>query len=145
MMTRSMDQNDRADVGDGPVGGGGGRSPSMLSTGQVGTAQAAARPGPLAPGQRWTAARKREVVLRLLRGEAAELLSRELGLPIFKLEHWRQKAEASLLGALKEREADPADGQLAAALQRIGELSMEVELLRARSERPGPLARRRSR
>jgi hypothetical protein len=90
-------------------------------------------------------ARKREVVLRLMRGEPAELLSRELGVPIFKLEQWRQKAEASLEGALKEREADPADGQLAAAMQRIGELSMEVELLRARIERPGPLVRRRSR
>jgi uncharacterized protein HemY len=99
----------------------------------------------LAPGQRWSAARKREVVLRLMRGESAELLSRELGLPISKLEQWRQKAEAALEGALKEREADPADGQLAAALQRIGELSMEVELLRARIDRPGPLGRRRSR
>jgi transposase len=101
--------------------------------------------GPLAPGQRWSAARKREVVLRLMRGEAAELLSRELGLPVFKLEQWRQRAEAAFEGALKEREADPADGQLAAALRRIGELSMEVELLRAKMERPGPLARRRSR
>ena len=99
----------------------------------------------LAPGQRWSAARKREVVLRLMRGEAAELLSRELGLPVFKLEQWRQRAEAAFEGALKEREADPTDGQLAAALQRIGELSMEVELLRAKMERPGPLARRRSR
>jgi uncharacterized protein HemY len=99
----------------------------------------------LAPGQRWSAARKREVVLRLMRGEAAELLSRELGLPLFKLEQWRQKAEAALEGALKERETDPADGQLAAAMQRIGELSMEIELLRAKMERPGPLARRRSR
>jgi transposase len=90
-------------------------------------------------------ARKREVVLRLLRGESTELLSRELGLPIFKLEQWRRKAEAALDGALKEREADPADGQLTAALQRIGELSMENELLRARIGRPGPLARRRSR
>ena len=101
--------------------------------------------GPLAPGQRWSVARKREVVLRLLRGESAELLSRELGLPMFKLEQWRQKAEAALEGALKERETDPADGQLAAAMQRIGELSMEIELLRAKMERPGPLARRRSR
>jgi uncharacterized protein HemY len=101
--------------------------------------------GPLAPGQRWSAARKREVVLRLMRGEAAELLSRELGLPVFKLEQWRRRAEAAFEGALKEREADPTDGQLAAALQRIGELSMEVELLRAKMERPGPLARRRSR
>ena len=145
MVNCSMKQNDRGDVADGPVGSEGGRSPSMLSTGQVGTAQAAARPGPLAPGQRWSAVRKREVVLRLLRGESVELLSRELGLPIFKLEQWRRKAEAALEGALKEREADPADGQLAAALQRIGELSMEVELLRARMERPGPLGRRRSR
>ena len=42
--------------------------------------------GPLAPGQRWSAARKRDVVLRLMRGESAELLSRELGLPVFGLE-----------------------------------------------------------
>jgi uncharacterized protein HemY len=101
--------------------------------------------GPLAPGQRWSAARKREAVLRLMRGEAAELLSRELGLPVFKLEQWRQKAEVALESALKERESDPAEGQLAAAMQRIGELSMEIELLRAKMERPGPLARRRSR
>ena len=145
MMTRSMDQNDRADVGDGPVGGGGGRSPSMPSTGQVGTSPAAAKAGPLAPGQRWSAVRKREVVLRLLRGESAELLSRELGLPLFKLEQWRGRAEAALECALKEREANSAAGELAAALRRIGELSMENELLRSRIGRPGPLGRRRSR
>jgi transposase len=80
-----------------------------------------------------------------MRGEAVELLSRELGLPMFKLEQWRQKAETALESALKERETDPAEGQLAAAMQRIGELSMENELLRAKMERPGPLARRRSR
>ena len=101
--------------------------------------------GPLAPGQRWSAGRKREVVLRLMRGESAELLSRELGLPVFQLEQWRQKAEAALEGALKERESDPAETQLAAAMQRIGELSMEIELLRAKMDRPGPLGRRRSR
>src|SRR3954462_4767907 len=101
--------------------------------------------GPQGPNQRWSATRKREVVLRLLRGEAAELLSRELGLPLFKLEQWGQKAEGALEGALKERDTDPADSQLAAAMQRIGELSMEVELLRAKMERPGPLPRRRSR
>ena len=56
-----------------------------------------------------------------------------------------QKADAALEGALKERETDAAAGELAAAMQRIGELSMEVELLRERSGKPGPLARRRSR
>jgi uncharacterized protein HemY len=90
-------------------------------------------------------ARKREVVLRLLRGESAELLSRELGVPLYKLEQWRQKADAALEGALKEREGDAAAGELAAAMQRVGELSMENELLRARLGKPGPLARRRSR
>jgi transposase len=145
-MKSSMNGIDRPDAVGGPVVSAGGRGPSTLTAGRAAPSAAIApQPGPLAPGQRWSVGRKREVVLRLMCGEPAELLSRELGLPIFKLEHWRQKAEASLLGALKEREADPADGQLAAALQRIGELSMEVELLRARSERPGPLARRRSR
>ena len=75
MVKSSMIEIERSDAADGPVGSEGGRSPSTLSPGQVGTAQAAARPGPLAPGQRWSAARKREVVLRLLRGESTESLS----------------------------------------------------------------------
>jgi transposase len=146
MVNCSMKQNDRGDVADGPVGSEGGRSPSTLSTGQGALpVMAGTTLGSLAPGQRWSAARKREVVLRLMRGESAELLSRELGLPIVKLEQWRQKADAALEGALKERDADQADGQLAAAMRRIGELTMENELLRAKMERPGPLVRGRSR
>ena len=141
-----MDKDDRGEAVDGPVGNEGGRSPSTLSTGRSApAARGGAAAGPLAPGQRWSAPRKREVVLRLMRGEAAELLSRELGLPVFTLGQWRQRAEAGLEGALKEREADPAAGQLAAALQRIGELTMENDLLRAKMERSGPLVRRRSR
>ncbi len=64
--------------------------------------------------------RRREVVLRLLRGESVELLSRELGVPIYKLEQWREKADAALDGALKERESDPraANRPLRATLQR---------------------------
>jgi hypothetical protein len=144
-MKSSMHKNDRPDAIDGPVDSEGGRSPSALSTGHGGAGVGSLRPGPLAPGQRWSVARKREVVLRLLRGESAELLSRELGVPLYKLEQWRQKADAALEGALKEREGDAAAGELAAAMQRVGELSMENELLRARLGKPGPLARRRSR
>jgi transposase-like protein len=89
-------------------------------------------------------ARKRAVVLRLLRGEAVELVSREIGVPVYKLERWREKAEAALEAALKEREADPSNAEMAAALQRIGELSMENELLRAKmGQSAGPLGRRR--
>jgi transposase len=145
-MVKAMRREiERADVSAAPVGSEGGRSPSTLSTGLPGVGRDPPTIGPLAPGQRWSVARKREVVLRLLRGESVELLSRELGVPIYKLEQWREKADAALEGALKERESDPVSVELAAAMQRVGELSMEVELLRARIGRPGPLARRRSR
>src|SRR6266481_1183652 len=74
MMKSNMSKIEPDDVNDGPVVSEGGRSPSTLSTGHGGAGQ-----GALAPGQRWSVGRKREVVLRLLRGESAELLSRELG------------------------------------------------------------------
>jgi len=140
MMKCSMSKIEPNNGIDGTAASAGGQTPPTLSPGRGVVVQ-----GALAPGQRWSVGRKREVVLRLLRGESVELLSRELGLPLYKLEQWRQKADAALEGALKEREADPAAGELAAAMQRIGELSMEIELLRTRIERPGPLGRRRSR
>jgi len=40
--------------------------------------------GPLGQGQRWTAARKREVVLRLFRGELLDPVSRELGVELYR-------------------------------------------------------------
>jgi len=100
--------------------------------------------GPLAPGQRWSVARKREVVLRLLRGESLEALSRELGVEPYRLAQWREKALLGLEGALKAREGDATQAALDAAMQRIGELTMENELLWQRVRKPGPLAKRRS-
>jgi hypothetical protein len=41
------------------------------------------------------------------RGESVELLSRELGVLIFKLEQWRQKADAALDSALKDARRMP--------------------------------------
>src|SRR5689334_835272 len=66
----------RHDVAGGPVGSEGGLSPSALSIGENGGLAGGAARGPLATGQRWSVSRKREVVIRLLRGEAAEDLSR---------------------------------------------------------------------
>ncbi len=135
-MTDNFEKNVAVD---GPVVNEGERSSSTFSTG-LGTPV-----GPLAPGQRWSVARKREVALRLLRGEPVELLSRELGVEIFRLEAWRVKALSGIDAALKVRNGDPATAELDTAMKRIGELTMENELLRARMEKPGPLARRRSR
>lgn len=100
--------------------------------------------GPLSPGQRWSGQRKREVVLRMLRGEASEALSRELGIEAYRLEKWYRRALAGIDTSLREREADAGKPELDAALKRVGELTMENELLRMRVDRTGPLTRRRS-
>ena len=57
---------------------------------------AVAGAGSLAQGQRWSASRKRDVVLRLLRGESLEALSREAGVEIYRLDAWRERAMAGL-------------------------------------------------
>ena len=115
----------------------GGRRPTGVSPGEIGV-------GPLGQGQRWTAARKREVVLRLFRGEPLDLVSRELGVELYRLEKWRDAALAGMEEALKARNGDPLKAELDTAMQRIGELTMENELLWVRVRRPGPLAKRRS-
>ena len=84
---------------DGPVANEGEHGSSPFSPGQVSPAD------PLGFGQRWTVARKREVVLRLLRGEPMELMSRQFGVEIFRLEQWREKAIAGIEAALKDRRA----------------------------------------
>src|SRR5512139_3917877 len=117
----------------------GGRRPTGVPPASGGAAV-----GPLAPGQRWSVARKREVALRLLRGESVDALSRELGVEIYRLEKWREKALSGIDAALKEREGDPVQGELDAAMKRIGELTMQNELLWQRVRKPGPLAKRRS-
>ena len=100
--------------------------------------------GPLGPGQRWSLARKREVVLRLLRGEPLAALSRELGLELYRLEQWKDKALGAIDAGLRERGGDPLEKELDAARKKIGELSMENELLRMRCSRGvSPLGRGR--
>jgi hypothetical protein len=87
-------------------------------------------------------------VLRLLRGESLAALSREMGVEIYRLEAWRDRAMAGLELGLKQRQGAPLAATLDAAKRHIGELSMEIELLRERArsaEQRLPLAIRRSR
>ena len=100
----------------------------------------------LQPGQRWSRARRREVVLRLLRGESVEDLSRELAVPVYRLEEWREAALAGIDGALRERRRSATEEQLAQVHKRLGEALMDNELLRERCRRLGiPFPERRSR
>jgi hypothetical protein len=124
---------------DGSVANEGERSSATFATGQGPLV------GSLERGQRWTVRRKQEAVLRLLRGESVELLSRELGVEVYRLETWREKAMSGMDMSLKERKGDPLQAELDTAMKRIGELTMQVELLEAKMEKSVPLARRRSR
>lgn len=94
--------------------------------------------------KRWSAGRKRQVVLRLLRGESVDALSRELAVPIYRLEEWRNRALAGMDVGLKERDGDPLEKQLDDANRRIGELVMEIEILHKERQVKRPLAHRRS-
>jgi hypothetical protein len=87
------------------------------------------------------------VVLRLLRGESSEALSRELRVEAYRLEQWRDRALLGIDASLRERGETPETVALDAAMKRIGEISMENELLRTRCrarEANLPLAWRRS-
>ena len=132
--------------GESDVKGGGGHGWVEASAGSwVG---AAVGSGALAPGQRWSASRKRDVVLRLLRGESLDAVSREVGLEVYRLEAWQARALAGLELGLKAQAGEPLAAELDAAKRHIGELSMEIELLRERARAAEcrlPLATRRSR
>lgn len=117
-----------------------------VALGALEGARSATGSAPSAAGEvkRWSAGRKKQVVLRLLRGESVDALSRELAVPIVRLEQWRERALIGIDAGLKEREHDPLEQQLAEANRRIGELVMEVEILRKEREARRPLGGRRS-
>ncbi|MEX3583463.1 MAG: hypothetical protein VB137_14470 [Burkholderia sp.] len=79
--------------------------------------------------------RKRAVVLRLLRGELIDAVSREVGITIAELEQWRELALAGIEAGLKSRQTDPLKVRLKEAVHRVGELTMEVEMLRMERKR----------
>jgi hypothetical protein len=94
---------------------------------------------------RFSARRKTDAVLRLLRGEGLELLSRELGVTAATLSGWRDDFLAGGQAALKSRPTDDRDDEIARLRAKVGELTMDNELLlqRCRAERPFAPRRRR--
>jgi hypothetical protein len=66
------------------------------------------------------------VTLRLLRGESLEALSRELGVEMYRLEAWRDRAHAGIDASLRERTGDPVQVELDHAMKRIGSSKRRV-------------------
>lgn len=102
--------------------------------------EAGARPA------RFWAKHKVEAVLRLLRGESLDILSRELGVGASQLSQWREAFLVAGAQGLSSR-SDKDDAEVARLNAKIGELTMANELLYQKidhMEQGRPLARRRS-
>ena len=101
-------------------------------------------PSPAERG-RFSSRRKTDAVLRLLHGESLELLSRELGVTAATLSGWREDFLAGGKAALKSRPADDRDDEIARLRSKVGELTMDNELLLQRCRAVRPFAPRRRR
>jgi hypothetical protein len=90
-----------------------------------------------APGRerRMTAGRKRDAVLRLLRGESLEIVARELAVTAADLSGWRDAFLAAGSASLKLRARDDQDETIDRLRTKVGALTMDTELLFAKIER----------
>ena len=119
-------------------------------TERLGVAERPQEPGVAAPGRggRMSRQRKTAAVLRLLRGEDLETVSRALGVTAATLSSWRDAFLAAGEASLATR---PGDGEALESERlkaRLGEMPLERELLEAEIaalEGGRPLARRRPR
>jgi transposase len=95
-----------------------------------------------------SAGRKQSAVLRLLRGEDLELVSRELAVTAAELSAWRSAFLAAGEASLRSRPADGRDHEIGRLKAKVGDLTMANELLEGKIEHleaGRPLPRRRSR
>jgi transposase-like protein len=91
---------------------------------------------PATPRQRrMSVKRKQEAVLRVLRGEALELVSRELGVTAADLSSWRDSFLEGGAASLKSRPQDDRDRELKAMREKTGEMTMTNELLEAKIDK----------
>jgi len=84
---------------------------------------------------RWSAKRKRDVVLRLLRGEDLETLSREYQVTAARLSRWRDLFLEGGEAQLKARSSCARDREIRKLQRKLGELTMENELLLEKARR----------
>ena len=98
-------------------------------------------------GGRMSRRRKRDAVLRLLRGEDLETVSRSLGVTAATLSGWRDAFLAAGEASLTSRPADGEELESERLKARLGEMLLQQELLEAKIdalEGGRPLARRSS-
>lgn len=97
---------------------------------------------------RFSSQRKSEAVLRVLRGEDVDLVSREIGVTASRLASWRDDFLAGGQANLKSRGVTPEGEEVDRLKGLLGDLTMRLELSREkirRMEAGDPPALRRSR
>jgi transposase len=85
----------------------------------------------------WSAKAKSEIVLRVLRGEAVDAVSREIQVPVHEVAAWRRDLLDGAMAKLKRRSGESADRALQQAQAKIGELTMKLELIELLLEKRG--------
>ncbi len=96
---------------------------------------------------RFSTKRKRDAVLRLLKGRDLDLLARELGVNAPTLAGWREAFMQHGLSGLRSRAKDQRDSRIEDLERKLGQVTMDNELLNAKidaMEAGDPLGRRRS-
>jgi len=104
--------------------------------GKSGGDETPAPSGPEDLPERWSAQRKMELVLRLLRGEPLDAVSRESQVPAPELESWKRVFLEADDQELKSR-SDPEERELTLARAKVGELTMRLELAEYLIEKRG--------
>ena len=102
----------------------------------------------LGRGGRMSRERKRDAVVRLLRGEDLEILSRALGATAATLTEWQDTFVAAGEASLATRPTTGNELESERLKAKLGEMLLERELLEAKIaalEANRPLARRKSR
>jgi hypothetical protein len=87
--------------------------------------------------ERWSAQRKTEVVLRVVRGEALDEVAREIQVPVHEVEEWRRIFLESGQQGLKRRGLDPEEREVRRLQAKIGDMTMRLELAEHLLEKKG--------
>lgn len=87
--------------------------------------------------ERWSAQRKMEIVLRLVRGEALDEVAREIQVPVHEVEEWRRVFLEGGQQGLKRRGLDPEERELRRLQAKIGDMTMRLELAEHLLEKRG--------
>jgi len=87
--------------------------------------------------ERWSARAKTEIVLRLLKGEELDTVSRETQVPVHELERWRRIFLEGGINGFKRRDTPGAERELKRVQAKVGELTMKLEIVEWFLEKKG--------